>query len=141
MLMCSLSACREFSFLGFAGAIALSMSTLKKVILEILVNNEHVDPLPGLCNELEEIAGKNVLEDLEICVSVQANAYSKTAEGLGRLDEVLGKSGWSALKKVSLDIYIRVPGTPYHDWVRLSAQKQFPVLSSNKTVAFHFEVK
>ncbi|KAF8968041.1 hypothetical protein BDZ97DRAFT_1916270 [Flammula alnicola] len=135
----------QFSFFGFAGMIASSINTLKKLRLETRIDDEHVDPLSGLCDELETMAGKNVLESLEICVNVELDTYCKTGDEWGRLDKILGKSGWSALKRVSLDITIWSYARPEDDdLVRILGtlpQRQFPSLSSSKAIDFAFDVK
>ncbi|KAF8956300.1 hypothetical protein BDZ97DRAFT_1925610 [Flammula alnicola] len=99
-----LSVVDDASFSGFARAVAPSINTLKKLILDTSINNEAEDPLFGLCDELEEMGGENVLEDMTIRVHVPSGRYCTTGDEWGKLDNVLGKSGWSALKRVSLDI-------------------------------------
>ncbi|KAF8968043.1 hypothetical protein BDZ97DRAFT_1800617 [Flammula alnicola] len=145
LTMIRLSIGKQLSFFGLARTIAPSINTLKKLILDIDIDSEHTDPLSGLCAELEEMAGKNVLEYLEICVDVALDQYCKTGDEWGRLDKVLSKSGWSALKRVSLDIMIGSLGRPEDDdlvWVLGTLpQRQFPILSSSKTIDFIFDVK
>ncbi|KAF8968099.1 hypothetical protein BDZ97DRAFT_1800859 [Flammula alnicola] len=129
----------------FARAIVSSMNTLKKLTFENIMDEELADVLSGLCDELEEMVGKNVLEDLEIFVFILPETDYETGDEWGRLDEILGKSGWSALKRVSLEITIWTYGRPEDDDLerdlRALPQRQFPNLSSGKTVDFHFDVK
>ncbi|KAF8969233.1 hypothetical protein BDZ97DRAFT_1915577 [Flammula alnicola] len=137
----------ELSFFGLAGTIAPSMKTLKKLTLENIIDDEHADPFGDLCDELEEIVGKTVLEDLELSVRIMPECR-KAGDGWGKLDKVLRKSGWSALKKVSLDIFAIYNYGPFDDHcdddlervLRTLPQIQFPFLSSSKTVDFYFDV-
>ncbi|KAF8968044.1 hypothetical protein BDZ97DRAFT_1916272 [Flammula alnicola] len=136
---------RHLSFFGLARSIAPSINTLKKLILHINVDSEHTDPLSGLCAELEEMAGRNVLEYLEICVDVEMDMYCKTGDEWGMLDKVLSKSGWSALKRVWLDVVVRSRRRRKDDYLvgvlGTLPQRQFPILSCSKTIDFIFEAR
>ena len=96
----------------FVGILSLSPRTLK--VLDLLVDSptwvlEDVK-LGGLCEELEALAGHNMLEALSFEIRVNGD---KTEDLLGsimqRVEKVLVKPGWSALKQVSFKVSIK-PG-------------------------------
>jgi hypothetical protein len=69
-------------------------------------------PLPhgGLCEELEAMAGHNMLEALSFDVFA---SVGDTVDSIGsmfqKVEKVLVKSGWSALRQVSFKVTISCP--------------------------------
>ena len=91
---------------GLHDILSPSARTLKT--LELTIPLCHDDPpLAGLCEELEAMAGHNVLEALAFRIDIDSD---ETADFMGsriqKMDEVLVKPGWSALKQVSFEILI-----------------------------------
>ena len=81
--------------------------TLKTLELSMTLYHDDDPPLGGLCDELEAMAGHNVLEVLAFQLNI---VNHETADFIGSriemVDKVLVKPGWSALKQVSVDISI-----------------------------------
>lgn len=122
----------------FAKMVAPSLQTLRRVHLEIIVNDESDILLARLCVELEEILGKNKLESLEIEFGVDST-YCHTGDVWGRLEKVLLKSGWPMLKHISIVIYT------WSQEVQVALQRlprtQFTGLTSSKNLDFQFSVR
>ncbi|KAF8968071.1 hypothetical protein BDZ97DRAFT_2073145 [Flammula alnicola] len=136
----------QMTFSGFAEMVAPFKKTLTKANLWAMIKDGCDDPLAGICEELENMAGRksNVLEDLEIQVKVGTDSNCKTGDEWGRLDQVLTKPGWPALQDVSLQItiysYSRNDDTLLRTLKNLP-QMQLTGLSSSTTTSFHFDVK
>ncbi|KAF8966544.1 hypothetical protein BDZ97DRAFT_2073981 [Flammula alnicola] len=130
---------------GLADMLRPSMQTLKHVDMAIHVNDADDDPLASLPSELEDMCNnKNIIENISILVNVATDPSDcKRGDEWGRLDTVLTRSGWPALKQISLAIEI---GSYYSDDVELEValqklpETQFPRLSSSKSVSFEFKV-
>ena len=77
--------------------------TLKELDLGVWTHSDHQQL--GLCEELEAMAGNNVLEDLSLTL-VPENDMK--AESIGfifqKVEEILVKPGWSALRRVSFKV-------------------------------------
>jgi len=85
-----------------------SARTLKVLDLTIFLYEVYIHiSLAGLCEELEAMAGHNMLEALSLEVQVFGN---ETEHFIGcaiqEVEEVLVKPGWSALRQVSINIPI-----------------------------------
>lgn len=121
------------------------MSTLKHITLNIHVNDNYEDPLFGIPAEFEDMHAANIIESITIKVLVQMDVNCSVGDAWGKLDEVLTKSGWSALKRVSLAIevasYSRVPGNnALEAALRKLPETQFQRLSASESVSFDFNV-
>ncbi|KAF8968048.1 hypothetical protein BDZ97DRAFT_1800624 [Flammula alnicola] len=138
LTMIHLSVGNLVTFSGFAAMITPSINTLKKLSFEISVYPTDC-LLAGLGNELEKMAGRNVLEDLAIRVFVGC----KIGDEWGGLDRVLSNSGWPALRRVSLQIVISAAreSDALLQALENLPQTQLTGLSSSKTTNFDFKVK
>ena len=91
----------------FAKTVTPSLQTLRRIEFNIgTIDGVNDDPLAELCDELEDISGKNRLESIKIQVYVQTDEDCRTGTEWGRLEKVLLKSGWPMLKHVSLTIVL-----------------------------------
>ena len=96
----------DWSLVGLHDILSPSAHTLK--VLDLTVSLYSVPlPLAGLCEELEAMAGHYALEALSIEVQVDGH---ETEDFIGstiqKVENVLVKSGWSALKQVSFKVSI-----------------------------------
>ena len=132
--------------LEFAKTITESLQTLRRV--KFAVWFEDGDPLGAVCDELEEISGRNKLECIEIDVRVRYQY--KTHNEWHRLEEVLITSGWPELKCVSITITSeRVysgarglrPPTPFELALKNLEHTHFPRLRRSKHLDLKFLVK
>ncbi|KAF8968061.1 hypothetical protein BDZ97DRAFT_1755481 [Flammula alnicola] len=142
----SLTTSKQMPFCGFAEMVAPFRKTLTKANLYVMIEGVYDDPLAGICEELENMAGRkfNVLEHLEIHVTVALDRNCETGDEWGRLDQVLTKSGWPALQDVSLQITIYSDSRNDDTLLRTLKnlpQMQLTGLSSSTTTIFHFDVE
>ncbi|KAF8905784.1 hypothetical protein CPB84DRAFT_1771189 [Gymnopilus junonius] len=122
-----------------------SLETLKTVRLHPMIETQEEDPYLNLTAELEQIAGKNVVEDIVLCISIETDRRCTTdASRWNQLDRVLSQGGgFPFLQSVEIKVIV------YH-WSREVADFQsrleeirvscFPWLRGNKDVEFSFEV-
>jgi len=94
------------SLVGLHDILSLSAGSLKDFDLSVsLYSNPLV--IAGLWEELEAMAGYNMLETLSFEVQVDGD---ETEDGIGsivqKVEEVLVKPGWSALRQVSFKVEI-----------------------------------
>ena len=82
--------------------------SLKTLVLLFQIEDELQDPLLGFPDALSEMSGDNVLEELLIDVHVQAHNSCRTDAMWGKLDDVLSRSTFHALHRVSLKIILWV---------------------------------
>ena len=116
------------------------MQTLRHLDMAIHVDGLDTDPLAGIPSELEDMRNKNIIEIIIIRVRVLATGNFKRDDDWGRLDEVLARSGWFALKQVSLSIQLDISRRDVDLEVALRKlpKTQFPRLSASKSVSFKF---
>ena len=89
--------------------LSLRAPTLKVLDLEVALIDYYVGVLlAGLCEELEAKAGHNTLEALSFEVRVEDHIEREYIIGLiiQKVEKVLVKPGWSALRQVSLKVSI-----------------------------------
>ena len=96
--------------MGLHDILSPHARNLKVLDFTVSLYDEFLDlllplPLSGLCNKLEAIVGHNIMEALSFEIDVDGH---ETAIFVGsmihNLEMVLVKSGWSALKRVSINI-------------------------------------
>ena len=102
-------------------------------------------PLAGLCEELEAMAGHNMLEALSFEVHVDGH---ETKEFIGtiiqNMEKVLVKPGWSALTQVSFEISIaccwvsRETSAELSESLQSLPDKYLSHLSKLESIAFNF---
>jgi hypothetical protein len=118
--------------------------TLKLLALRIVVED---NPLCGLGRELRFIAGNNILEVLELDLTVDAvNSCRTESEDWSTFDSVLTESGaFPMLHRVSVEIWWNSYDTDYvgdEDSIWKSFKKEkFPRLAESKAVEFNFSVE
>ena len=118
------------------------MHTLRYLDITIHVDDLDFDPLAGIPSELEDMRNKNIIENIIITVMVDTDKDCRRGDDWGRLDEVLTRSGWFALRQVSLTIEIE--SFSRRDELEVALRKlpetQFARLSTSKSVSFKFKV-
>ena len=83
--------------------------SLKTLVLLFKIGDELQDPLLGLPDMLSQMSGDNVLEELLINVYVHCHNTCRTDSAMwGRLDDVLSRSAFHSLRRVSLKIIVWV---------------------------------
>ena len=123
-----------------------SIQTLKNVVVNIIVDDDDVDPLIGISSELEDMRTKNILETLTVAIEDRSRISCRQGDDWGRLDEVLTTPGWFSLKRVSLTIEIAGYRRRYDDGEELEVrlrnlpETQFPRMSLSDSISFDFEV-
>ena len=96
-------------FVGLHDVLSPSLRTLKILDLTIPLYDfdSHRPALAGLCEELEAMAGHNMLEALSFKVDVDGYETEKFIGCvLHNVEKVLVKPGWSALRQVSFEVTI-----------------------------------
>jgi hypothetical protein len=84
-----------------------SLSTLTKLRLQYVINENDQDPLYGLCEEFRGLSERsNVIGEISLKVVVQEERYCNAGTfEWGRLDAAL-KHGFQMVRHVSLDIAV-----------------------------------
>jgi hypothetical protein len=133
---------RDWSLAGLHDILSPSARTLKVLHLKVWLYgySDHL-PLAGLCEELEAMAGRNTLEALSFEVHVGG---LETEDFIGsmiqKVEYVLVKPGWSALRQVSIKLSI---GCPWNRAMLYGALESLPDkylshLSRLESVAFNY---
>ena len=137
--------CRR-SLVGLRDILFPSARTLKVLELTVSLYDESGSlPLAGLCEELEAMAGHNMLEALSIEVNVEGheseNSIGTIIQDVGK---VLVKPGWSALRQVSFEVSIACCLVSTEDSAALSEalqslpDKYLSHLSKLESIALNF---
>ena len=127
---------------SLVGLLSFSARTLKVLDLTLFLYRFSVPPLAGVYEEMEAMAGHNMLETLSFEVKVDGH---ETEDFIGsviqKVDEVLVNPGWSALKQVSFKISClsRANGAKL-EALRSLPDKYFNHLSKLESVAFNYSV-
>jgi hypothetical protein len=99
-----------FKIVGLHVLLSPIASTLKVLDLSVPFydyNGSAILPLGGLCEELEAMAGHNVLEALSVHVEVDGPEEEDLIGSIFRkVEKTLVESGWSALRRVSFKVSI-----------------------------------
>ena len=97
-----------WSLVGLRDILSPSARTLKVLDFKVpLYYNSVTLPLAGLCEELEAMAGHNVLEALSFIVGVDGDESENFVGSIiQNVEKVLLKPGWPALRQVSFEISI-----------------------------------
>ena len=125
------------------GLLSLSARTLKVLDLSVPFYDPSMDlSLAGLCEELEAMAGHNVLEALSFGVHVK---YHETEDFIGSkiqgVEKVLVRPGWSALRRVSFKVSINccpLPTPKASEALQSLPDKFLSQLSKLESVAFSY---
>ena len=103
-----LSVGRGRNLVGLHDILSSSARTLKVLDLTVYLYDDSIPlRLAGICEELEAMAGHNMLEALSFKVEVDGD---ETEDSIGpiiqKVEKVLVKPGWSALRQVSFKVSI-----------------------------------
>jgi hypothetical protein len=129
---------------SLVGVLSPSARNLKVLSLSIPLYSIGGLPLGGLCEELEAMAGDNMLEVLscEVCVYP---SHTKDIIGsvIRNVEKVLIKPGWSSLRQISLKLSCRANTEPNHGRMLSEALQSLPdeylsLLSKLESVAFDY---
>ena len=132
---------------SLVGILSTSSRTLKALDMTVSLYHYDVPPLAGLCEELEAMAmaGHNMLEALSFEVHVEAH---HTGDYIGsvlqKVESILVKPGWSALRQVSFKLPLKRWGvsTELFEALYCNLQclpdKYLSHLSKLESVAFHY---
>jgi hypothetical protein len=134
------------TLMGLHNILSLSTRTLKVLDLAVSLYDFSLSlPLAGLCDELEALAGDNMLESLSFRVHVNVH---ETEDFVGniiqKVENVLVKPGWSALRQVSFKLLLLRWGKDDGYSVKLSEalqslpNKYLRNLSKLESVAFYY---
>jgi len=148
-------ACLSFSgsypYLDFLGSFASSltpgsMKTLKTVKLYPMLESREDDPFLNFAQELEQIAGKSVLETLIVQIDIDTDCRCTTdASQWSQLDHILSQDDcFPLLRRVEFKIIIWHWSRDYGEFqTRLEdiGRECFPWLRNNNDVEFDFEVQ
>jgi hypothetical protein len=106
-------------------------------------------PLTGLCEELDAMTGHNILEVLSFALNVNGHEIERATENsigsiIQKLEGILVKPGWSALRQVSFDVSIACCQASLEDSEKLTEalqslpDKYLSHLSKLESVAFNY---
>ncbi|KAF8804781.1 hypothetical protein BYT27DRAFT_7193836 [Phlegmacium glaucopus] len=127
----------SFRALEFATTIAPCLETLRRMCLDIDSSKSSNDPLAGLCDELEDILGKNKLESIELEITLLIDQDSRLSGDWARLERILLKPGWPMLKQVFLLVIIYANSRATYTWaLRTLLPARFAGLRSSKDFRF-----
>ena len=121
--------------------------TLKVLDLTVPLYDDSFDPLllAGLCEELEAMAGHDMLEALSFEVRVNRHwTVDLLGSTIQNVEKVLVKPGWSALRRVSFKISITLHGASREfivEWSQVLQSlpdKYLSHLSKLESIAFNY---
>ena len=134
------------SLVGLHDILSLSARTLKVFDLSVSLSHNSL-ALPGLREELEAMAGRNIVEAFSFEVRVDDDVTEDLVGSIFReVEEVLVKPGWSAsaLKQVSFKVGIRPLNLKYSHGAKLPEalqslpDKYLTHLPKHESIAFNF---
>ena len=123
-----------------------SACTLKVPDLNVSLYHSRVGSLAGLCEELEAIAGRNMLEALflEVPINTICHTVDSIGSSIQKVENVLAKPGWSALRQVSFKLTIPCAELKDHEEFTEALQslpdKYLNHLPKNEYVSFNYSV-
>ena len=138
------------SLVGLHGILSPRARTLKVLKFTVPLYDQSPDsplplPLSGLCDELEAMAGHNILEALSFKIDVDGYETEKLIGSIiQNVEKVLLKPGWSDLRQVSFKISIACCLVSREESAKLSEElqslpgKYLSHLSKLESVAFNF---
>jgi hypothetical protein len=123
---------------------SLSARTLKVLDLTVpLYDEENSIILGGICEELEALAGHNMLETLSFKVHVFfARAEDFVGSTIQKVEKVLVRPGWPTLRRVSLEGSIAHSGAARElcETLQSLPDKYLVHLSNLESIAFDYSV-
>ena len=128
---------------SLVGLLSLSARTVKSLHLSASLWDGSVF-LGGICEELEAMAGHNMLEALsfEVIVIVDDGTGDFVGSVIQRVEKALMKPGWSGLRRVSFKLLIPYANNKQNFCERLQSlpDKYLSHLSKLESVAFNYSV-
>ena len=121
-----------------------SLKTLKSVTITPLIDWENFDPYANWTHELQQLAGRNVLEVLVIDIDVETNSRCTTDPARwAQLDIVLSRGGFPYLGCVELKVTVWHAAPVDEEFMaRLRRiEDQFQWLRESKEVYFSFSLR
>ena len=136
----------RLSLVGFHDILSPTARTLKVLEFTVpLCDGFGQAPLAGLCEELEAMAGYHTLEALAFQVNIEGH---ETEDVIGsiihKVEKVLVKPGWSALKQVSFKLSIacclvsRETSAKLRETLQSLPDNYLSHLSKSDSVAFNY---
>ena len=129
---------------SLAGILSPSARALKALDLSVsLCDSNRSIVLGGICEELEALAGHNMLETLSLIVHVfSLRTEDFVGSTIQNVEKVLVKPGWSMLRHVSLEILIARHAASRKLCKELQSlpDKYLSRLSNLESVAFDYSV-
>ena len=128
--------------MNLVGVFSTSARTLKVLDLAVSLYHYGFPLLPGLCEELEAMAGHNTLESLSF--EVRINARHMTLDSIRstiqKVESVLVKPGWSALRQVSFKLPVKLWGesAEFTEALQSLPDKYLSHLPKLESVAFNY---
>ena len=126
---------------SLVGILSLSPRTLKVLDLSVALHPWESVAFRGLCEELEALAGHNMLEALSFAFQVDGNETENfIGSSMQETETILVKPGWSALKQVSFKASI----TPSENSAKLCEElqslpdKYLSHLTKLESIAFNY---
>ena len=129
---------------SLVGILSTSARTLKVLDLAVFLHHYRVPQLAGLCEELEAMMGDNILEALffEFHVTVGHTTEDFIGSIIRKVENILVKPGWSALRQVSFKFTPthRGVGEELSEALQSLPDKYLSHLSKLESVTFNFSV-
>ena len=127
---------------SLVGLLSLSARTLKTLYLWTTLSWDKSVFLGGICEELEAMAGHNMLEALTFQIRV---VERDTEEFIGsiiqKVENVLVKPGWSMLRQVSFELQIFTNRRKLCEALQSLPDKYLSHLSKLESVAFSYSAR
>ena len=122
--------------------LSSSTRTLKVLDLSVFLYDKWSSVyLGGLCEELEALAGHNMLEAMSFKVHHVVDDH-ETEDYIGsviqKVERVLVKPGWSALREVSIRLVMKADGAKLSEALQSLPDKYLTHLSKLESVAFGY---
>ena len=112
---------------SIVGLLSPDARTLKALDFSVSLCDGSSIYLGGICEELEALAGHNMLETFKVRVEIDSGGSLSTEGSIGsvfqKVENALAKPGWSALRRVSFKV-------PISGWNQENATKLCEALQS-----------
>ncbi|KAF9482954.1 hypothetical protein BDN70DRAFT_874368 [Pholiota conissans] len=117
-----------------------SLKTLKHLQIKAVFNYD--DPYCGIADELELMSGRNVIEIINIQITIRMDAEGTDEDEWGRLDSIRTQPAWPHLRSLILSIIVNSHAREDElaESLKAMAATQFKGITSRETVSFKFNV-
>ncbi|KAF9473139.1 hypothetical protein BDN70DRAFT_900001 [Pholiota conissans] len=134
------------ALVGLSDMISPSLKTLRHIdFYTAFEGGSEDDPLCGLVRELEQIPDSNIIEEVSVEVALLPFSDCSESTQWGRLDSVLGRSGWPNLHRVSVTVTVVAFGPVVEGGITTALREvleaRFPCLSSDDSKLFQIRVR